>query len=247
MLKDFYTKLSDLGQKLFYAALAIWVLALFDVLFLRPVMIKLYDLDSAIHEKINIIKSDVRFLSYRDKIFRERKEFSIYQSGESLTEKEIIAGFLKTVELLGSETGIKVKLNKSDVVPKKGYIQYFADLECEGRLENVITFMHKVNTTDSLLKIVKFNMAGKRASAEEVKASMRISKLIIDLKSIGDYFLPGEEEWIMDAPKGPGFASSGEEEGKKEEDVSAEVPADVKGTSIWQRKFKRKKGEDARK
>ncbi len=195
-------------------------------------MLKLHSLNREIREKTGSIHSDVRFLSYRDKIAREQEEFSTYQSGESKTEEEIIAGFLKTVEQLASEANINlVKVHPSDVVAKKGYVQYFADLECNGRLADMIVFMHKVNAAKNLSKIVKFNMTGKRSSAEDVTVSMRVSKLIIDMKSLGDYHLPGEEEYEM--PQEPAFASSGDSKDTPDEDE------EIKAGSIWERKMRK--------
>ena len=61
-----------------------------------------------------------------------------------------------------------MKLNPSEITNQKGSIQYFANLECVGRLQNVITFMHKIDTTNNLLKVVKMNMTGNKATPEEV-------------------------------------------------------------------------------
>ena len=241
MIQEFYTKLSEKEKKIFYIAILFAVLALFDVLFIRPVMSKLNSLENEIDDTKNSIKRDMRFLSYREKISFEQKEFSKYQTDEMKTEEEIIAGFLKTVELIASEASINlVKLNPAEVEPKKGYIEYYANLECDGRLENLINFMHKIDMTQNLLKVVKLNLTGNKASADKVKVSMKISKLIIDPMTIGNYEFV-EEEPLAEGTGVSGGAGMGKgaeagspsEEGDPEgEDAEGESEASDEGKSV---------------
>ena len=176
MIKDFYSKLSDKEKKIAHWAIAAVVCFLFDALLLRPVLSKLSSLDKEISEKTSSIKRDIRFLSYEDKINKEEDLFSVYQTDEAIAEEEIIAGFLKTVELLASEAEINlVKLNPAEVTPKKGYFEYYANLECTGKLDNMVAFMHKIDTTNNLLRIVKVNMTGKKASPEQINAAMKVA------------------------------------------------------------------------
>ncbi|MCB9757466.1 MAG: type 4a pilus biogenesis protein PilO [Candidatus Omnitrophica bacterium] len=181
MLKDFYTKLSEQERKIFYVALGFILLAAFDFLFLQKVTSKLKSLDRDIEQTKNDINRNVRFLAYQEKIFKENEIYSVYQADERKTEEESIAAFLKTIENLGTEAEVTLgKLNPADAVSKKGYMQYYANVECNGKFENIIKFIHKIDTTNNLLKVVKMNITGKKSSADEVTVSMKISKLIID-------------------------------------------------------------------
>jgi Tfp pilus assembly protein PilO len=181
MLKDFYTKLSDQERKIFYVTLGFILLAAFDFLFLQKVSSKLKSLDRDIEQTKNDINRNVRFLAYQEKIFKENEIYSVYQADEHKTEEESIAAFLKTIENLGTEAEVTLgKLNPADAVSKKGYMQYYANVECNGKFENIIKFIHKIDTTNNLLKVVKMNIIGKKSSADEVTVSMKISKLIID-------------------------------------------------------------------
>ncbi len=181
MLKNFYTKLSDQERKIFYVTLGFILLAAFDFLFLQKVSSKLKSLDRDIEQTKNDINRNVRFLAYQEKIFKENEIYSVYQADERKTEEESIAAFLKTIENLGTEAEVTLgKLNPADAVSKKGYMQYYANVECNGKFENIIKFIHKIDTTNNLLKVVKMNIIGKKSSADEVTVSMKISKLIID-------------------------------------------------------------------
>src|SRR6185436_14269064 len=111
-------------------------------------------------------KRDVRVLSYKNKILKEQEDFKIYGTGEDKAEEEIIAGFLKTIENLVTESKVNlVKLNPGESKPRKGFVEYYANLECEGAWQDMVTFMHKIETTKELLKIDKVNIAGKKTSA----------------------------------------------------------------------------------
>ena len=58
-------------------------------------------------------------------------------------------------------------------------MEYYVNLDCTGTLENMIKFMHLVNSTEDLLKVIKFNMSPQKGTSNEVNTSMTISKLIM--------------------------------------------------------------------
>jgi hypothetical protein len=187
-VSEFYNKLSDKERKIFYGAIIALVIAFFDMLFLRPVLSRLDQLDGDIRSTTQAVERNIRFISYRDKIFAEDEIFRQYETDEAKTGEEIIAGFLKTIEGLASETKVSLsRVTPSDVVAKKGFVLYFANVECAGKLEDVITFMHHIDSTNNLLKIVQMNMAGNKASKEEVKVEMKVAKLVIDPATVGNY------------------------------------------------------------
>ena len=201
MIQNFFQKLADKEKKLFCAAMLIIVLSLFDLLFLRPVLSNLETVEEDIHDKVNSINKDMRFLAYQAKIKKEQATYRHFNSEEEKTEEEVIADFLKSVETIASESNIVLsKLSPSEVVQKKGYTQYHANLEAAGPLQNVITFMHKIDSTEDLLRIMKYSLIGKKGSPEDVAATMKISKLILDVDADdASAFDTGEDEKFEDA------------------------------------------------
>ncbi|OGX24717.1 MAG: hypothetical protein A2787_01940 [Omnitrophica WOR_2 bacterium RIFCSPHIGHO2_01_FULL_48_9] len=185
MLQKFYSKLSEKEKKIFYIAFAFVVLALFDILFLRPVTSKLKNIDMEIFERENDLKRDLRLLSYRDRILKEKEAFSSYYTGEVKSPDQAKAEFLQKVEMLA--TAAKVNLNKiapSEEKEKRGYIAYYADLDCTGALEDIVRFMHTIDATQELLKVVKVTINGGKPGAKEVSVSMTVVKIILDPKSV---------------------------------------------------------------
>ena len=187
MLQNFFTKLSPKEKKIFYATLGFVVIALFDRLFLGPVTARLTSLDEEIKEEKNMINSDLRLLSFKEKVLKENMVFAPYFMVKARANEEIIAEFLKKIELLASETRVNlIRVTPSDSRRKKGFTEYFAVLECEGLLENIAKFMYAVDTSPDLMKIIKVNLTPQRAGGEEVGASMAIVKTIVDGSSLRD-------------------------------------------------------------
>lgn len=197
MIQKFYNKLSEKEKKVFHIAIAMVTLAFFDMLFLRPVLSRMRSLDEEIKQKENVVKRDLRFLSYKERILKENIAFNNYFINQEQTEEEIIAGFLKTVEMIATDASVNlIKLNPSESKKKKGYIEYYADLECAGELKNVIRFMHLIDSTENLLKVVKMSIVSKAAGTDEVLAVMTLIKIIVDSTSIEEdqQILASEEQ-----------------------------------------------------
>jgi len=185
MIQNFISKLSPKEKKIAAVTAVFVLLALFDRLFLGPVMSRMHSLDEDIQKEENAIISDLRLLSYKERIIKENDTLRPYYAVDLKTEEEIIAAFLKRIEMLATQAHVNlIKVNPSEVRPQKGYVEYYASLEADGRLSDILRFMHSIDTADDLIKIVTVEMAPKRASAEEVKLNMSVVKVLVDLASI---------------------------------------------------------------
>lgn len=181
MINDFYSKLSDQEKKIFYVAVGIVLLMVLDRAFLGPVLSRMKSLDSEIVQQKNMIQRDLRFLSYEDRILKENEALKAYYDNRTKTVEEIIAVFLKNLEMMATQSKVNlIKVAPTDSQQKKGYVEYYASLECEGFFENLAAFMYAIDTSKDLLKIVKVSMGLKRASGEEILCNMVVAKIIID-------------------------------------------------------------------
>lgn len=180
MAQNFVDKLSGKERKFLYIALVVALLAVFDRLFMGPVLDKIGTLEKSIAEQQVSIKRDLRFLSYKDRIQKETKAFSKYFAGDVKDDDVVNADFLRTIEKLASQAHVTlIKSNPSQAKKEAKFSEYYASLDCSGELKDVVTFMHLVNSSDDLLKIVQFNMTPKRGTTSEVNVSMNILKLVI--------------------------------------------------------------------
>ncbi len=180
VITQFIAGLSSTGKKLFAIAFVIVAIALFDRLLISPTLSRMSAIDSDIEKETNSIKQDLRFLSYKDKINSESKVYAPYLSEKALSEEEIISAFLKSIEVLAKKGNVTVaKVTPSSGSKEKDYVKYVADLECSGVLSDVVTFIHLIDTSEELMKVVKFSFSSKKADSDEIKAVMTIHKVVI--------------------------------------------------------------------
>ncbi len=174
---NFFANLSDTGKKLLIAAGVIVVIALCDRLAIAPAMSRLQAIDQDIAKEEGDIKQDIHFLQYKNKILKESEALAPYITATIPAEEEIIAAFLKRLEMLASKANVNViKVTPSTGTQDTDYWKYTADLECSGKLADVVTFMHLINTSNDLMKVAKFNFSSKKDS-DDLKASMTIVKV----------------------------------------------------------------------
>jgi len=180
LLNDFYSKLNDQEKKIFYVALVIVLVMVLDRMFLGPSLSKMKTYDEEIRQQRVNIQRDLRFVTYKNQILEEDAAFSSYYKNTYRTEEQIIASFLKKVEMIATEANINlIKITPAESKERKGFTEYYANLECEGLLENIASFMHMIDTSDDLLKIIKTSFSLKRASGDEVVVSMQVAKMLM--------------------------------------------------------------------
>lgn len=191
MIQKFISKLSSKEKILLYITVGIVFVALFERLFLGPVFANLNQIDEQIKEKRVDIIRNLRIVSYEDQILERYNAFEDYFVDEMKSDSDINAQFLRAIETLATNSNVKlVKSNASESEKKDKFSEYYANLDCTGRLRDIITFIHEINSSDSLLKVVKLDMTPKRGDTDEMTASMTISKMLI----------PSGETQLEDAP-----------------------------------------------
>jgi len=180
LIQKFVAKLSERERKVFYVTLVIGSLAVSDFLFLGPVLDELELIEAEIeNQKISIVR-DMRFLSYKDKIMKEGKVFNKYFVDNVPDDDVVNADFLSLIEKLATKSNVSlVKSNPSHSNKLKQSNEYYANVDCNGTLSDVISFMHTINSTGELLKVVKFDMTPMRGDEDKAKASMTVVKLIV--------------------------------------------------------------------
>ena len=181
-IQKFISKLSDQEKKVLYITALIVLVALVDRLFLGPVFERLKTVDDDISQQKSSVSRDIRFLSYKDRILSESQAYSKYFTNKVQDDDVVNADFLSVVERLATRSNVNlVKSNPSESKKKKDFVEYYANLDCSGKLKDVISFMHQINSSDELLKIVKFNMSPKKGAEDEVTASMTVEKFVATL------------------------------------------------------------------
>jgi hypothetical protein len=179
-LQQFLGKLSDTEKKFFYITILAVLLAMFDRLFLGPVLNRLQTIDDSVEREKSGIAGDLRYLTYKNFILEQGKQNEKYLTQKVEDEDVVNANFLRTVERLANESKVNlVKSSPTESKKEKGYTDYFASVDCIGSFENVITFLYKINTSEDMLKVVKFALTPKRGAGDNVSISMSVVKRVV--------------------------------------------------------------------
>ena len=187
MIQKFIEKLSAQEKKIFYATVGVVVLALFDCLFFGPVMSKLDFLEEEIKQEMNNTQKDFRLLVYKEKILKERVLLEDYFINTAKTKEELIGSFLKKVEMLAVEANvILANITPTEEQPKKGYVEYYAQLEAAGDLKDMIKFLYLIDSSEGLLKTIKMNLTAAKVNSDEVTALLTVASIVMDSSSKGE-------------------------------------------------------------
>lgn len=185
MITKFISGLSDLGKVLLVVALISVIVALFVCLLIYPTMSRLSSIDAETAKEEETIKQDLHFLKYKDKILKEAKAVEPYFTNNIPPENEINTALLKKIEILASKSNVTLaKETTAAPVQETNDLKYSAEVECSGKLTDIVSFMHLINTSDELIKVVKFNLGSKKTDSDEIKATMTIAKMIISKKDL---------------------------------------------------------------
>jgi hypothetical protein len=185
VITKFISGLSDLGKILFAVAFISVIVALFVCLLIYPTMSRIASIEEETAKEEASIKQDMVFLKHKNRILKEAKAVDPYFTNTIPSETEVNTTLLKRIEILASKTNITLtKETTSPSVQEPNQIKYSADIEASGKLTDLVSFMHLINTSDDLMKVVKFNLGSKKADSDEIKASMTIIKVIISKKGL---------------------------------------------------------------
>ena len=185
MITKFLSGLSDQAKKLLVIALIIVIAALFDRLLIGPTMSRLAIIEEDTTREEESIKKDLHFLNYKGKILKEAKEVDSYFIDTAPVENDVNTALLKKIEIIASKANVTlVKETTSAAVPEPNDLKYSADVECSGKLADIVAFMHLINTSDELMKVARFNLGSKKSDSDEIKATMTIAKIIVSRKTL---------------------------------------------------------------
>jgi len=182
-ITKFISSLNENQKKLLVVAVVIVIAALFDRLLIAPTMSRLSSIEGDIVKEEASIRQDIHFLGYKDRILKESQEIDPYLTKNMSTDEEMIAGFLKKIEVLAGQARVTlIKISPAPGQQDTDYWKYQADLECSGNLSDVINFMHMINANSELMKVLKFNISSKKTDTDEIKATMTVEKIVVSDK-----------------------------------------------------------------
>jgi hypothetical protein len=180
LINKFISGLTANERKILAVAGLFVLFALFDRLLIGPSLGRMKELDESIAKEEDVIKQNVRFLGYRERIVKEASAFKDFYTKDVRSEEEITADFLKKLELMGTQASVELsKISPAAPEYQKDYVKYFASMDCSGKLENITAFVYAINNSKELVKVEKMMLGSNARNAEVVQASLTVSKMIV--------------------------------------------------------------------
>ena len=167
-------------EKIFLGTAALMATLVFsDQFAIRPIIRTLDSLNQQINNLQADIKKSVRLLSQKEQIRQELQAYTIYSVPHRSPEEETVA-LLKLIEELANRASVnllyvKPAAGKTEEEEKK----YYATLECEGPMEQIISFFYEVEHSNQLLKIEKYVLRPASKGSLVVKLAATISRPVL--------------------------------------------------------------------
>ncbi|MGE0269551.1 MAG: hypothetical protein AB7S78_13965 [Candidatus Omnitrophota bacterium] len=179
-MDKFLSKLSSGQKKVFYVFVVAVVGLLFYLLYVKPITKKIAEIENKIKLQETQVRNDLSYLANREQIIKERESYAQYIPKELGNKDDIESGIYKALEQLTSESNLNLEKSQlGETSIDETHFRYHANLSCSGELNDMISFMHLLNTSDDLFKITGFTMSPKRGAENEVTTSITVEKLVV--------------------------------------------------------------------
>jgi Tfp pilus assembly protein PilO len=175
----FFNRLSKREKLFFLGAGLVIGMVVSDRLVVRPIAGTFGSLERELEDLQTEIKKSIRLLSQKERILNEVKEYAGYSVRAKSTEEETVA-LLKHIEELANRANVsllyvKPAPAKTDETGKR----YYATLECEGQMEQVVQFFYEVENSNLLLTIEKYALQPTSKGSSVVKSAATISRTAV--------------------------------------------------------------------
>ncbi len=167
-------KLSKRERIVFYCSIVFVFLAFLDRLLISPAFMKIESLDEKIDKERLIIQKDLRFLSLKEKINKESSYYSAYLKKAGSDDEEMNR-LLKLIEDFARKSSVNLlNIRPSAIKKENNIIKYYVDLNCEGDMPKIISFLYRIESAKEILTVEKLNI-----SPKEENSPIAISRLTI--------------------------------------------------------------------
>ena len=178
-ITKFYAKLSKGERRTLVVTVLVLSLLFTDRVIVTPLTTTLASLNQSVREQENSIKKSMNVLLYKDGITAESREYMAY-SVEAKSPEEEMVGLLREVEAVTERSGVNLIFVKPGAVKEEKEIKkYYANLECEGPMEQVATFFHDIESSSQLVKIEKYQIQPKSKESSIARCTVSVYKTVL--------------------------------------------------------------------
>ena len=184
---EIFSKLNPQSRILFIAAAVFVALALMDRLMIGPFTSQMKYMEEESKAQKENIKRSKRVISFREGILEEYSKYSTYLDTGEMTQEEIIAALLKKIETLAGQQSVTVtNVRPGDVADTSNFRIYKTNIDCEGKLVNILSFVNLMEQSDYLFQVERYTMSPKSKGSEITKCTFDIARILITSENISD-------------------------------------------------------------
>lgn len=178
-MKEIFTRMSA-REKAGIAAAALVIFVMFvDRFIVDPMTIRMNQINREIKASEGALNVDTELARQKDAVSSEYKKYSAYvrQAGSDEEEQNKMLG---EIEELARKAGVSIASMKS-IAPKTVdfHKRYEAELEVEGGMEQVVSFLYLLNSSPQLLRTERMNLNPKDKDSEIVKSKINVTKVVM--------------------------------------------------------------------
>ena len=175
----FWDKLSGKEKIGLSGALAFLFVAFMDRLVVSPIRGRFENIDRAIKISEKQLGHDLRNVYLKDQIAEEFEKYVEYVERSGSDEEEV-AKILGEIESLARQSNVYL-VNVKPQSPQKidFYKEYSIEIEAEGEMAALMSFLYQINTSIQLLRVEKLRLNSSEDESTDLKSSMLITKVLV--------------------------------------------------------------------
>jgi hypothetical protein len=174
-----FSRLSKRERLVLYGAVFFISFAFLDRLILGPILSRIKSLNEDIQDQKTMIKKNLHILAQKDRITKEMNKYTPFLMQAQSQEEEMVF-LLKEIEELTNKCSVYVIDIKSAGLAEEGmFKKYLVRLNCEAQMEQLTQLFYELESSNSLLKIEKFDIRPKTAGSSVVRCTTSISKAVL--------------------------------------------------------------------
>ncbi len=174
----FFGHLSPRERNIFLLAFFFIFLAIFDRLLISPILSNLDNLNKEIKDTETNIKNNLRILAQKERILGESKRYASFLRS-SKSEEEETTSLLKEVEHLANSSSVYIVDMKPLSLKEIGNLKKYAvSLNAEAPMEQMVNFLYRVENSDKLLIIERYQLSLKSKESSLVQINLVIAKIV---------------------------------------------------------------------
>lgn len=172
-------KIKKREKIIFFVVLGVIVIFLLEKIVFSNFRKKMRELNKKIKVQETAISKGLSIKKSKDKIVQEYKDYAKFLITDTQAQ-DIIARFLKEMEKITQDSGLSVVnlAPEEKLIETPEYKEYRANLRLEGKMEQLLNFLKKVQDSALLIKVVKLNLASKDEQASLLRIDVAVSLVV---------------------------------------------------------------------